>query len=119
MFSTRVFRIYSEIMGIDANFDEDYASFQILRYLPRKYDGIVQTILRWKKEEFKFAKITDELVAEETMLKVCNFDRSREFHANKSAKHKLYSQKIVYEGELLEMWKAWAHSKELSNKESS
>lgn len=46
MFSTRVFRIYSEIMGIDANFDEDYASFQILRYLPRKYDGIVQTILR-------------------------------------------------------------------------
>lgn len=44
---------------------------------PRKYDRIVQAILRWKKDEFKFAKITDELVAEETRLKVRDFVSSK------------------------------------------
>lgn len=77
LFSTRVLRIYSEIKSIYANFDEDYASFQMLRYLPRKFDGVVQNILRLKKEKFKFTKIIDELVTKETRLKVCDFDSSR------------------------------------------
>lgn len=37
----------------------------------------MQAILRWKKDDFKFAKITDELVAEETRLRVRDFDSSR------------------------------------------
>lgn len=54
----------------DKTFNVIYLNFQLIRYLPRKYDGIVKRILRWSEDEFKFDKIVLELVAEETPLTV-------------------------------------------------
>lgn len=62
-------RIFNDIKEIDKNFSENYASFQILRYLPWKYDGMVQSILQWKEQDFKFSKIIEELSAEEVRLR--------------------------------------------------
>lgn len=61
----------------DKNFNEIYLSFQLILYLPRKYDDIVQYILRWSEDEFKFDKIVLELVSEETSLTVRDQDNSK------------------------------------------
>lgn len=70
LFSTRVMRIYNDIKNINANFVEGYANFQVLRYLPRRFDEVVQSILKWKKTDFTLSKVVDELSVEESDLKV-------------------------------------------------
>lgn len=49
---------------------EVYLCFQLLRCLPREHDGLVQNILRWPDDNFKFQGILMELVAEESRLKL-------------------------------------------------
>lgn len=74
LYSTRVQHIFNDIKEIDSNFSESYASFEILRYLPRKFDYIVQGILRWKKDEFKFSKIIEGLSAVQISLRLRDID---------------------------------------------
>lgn len=62
------------IKTLDENFNEIYLNFQILGYLSRKFDSIMQNILRWPDKEFQFDKIVNELVAEETCLQVRDQD---------------------------------------------
>lgn len=69
-------RIYNDIKNLDKTLDEPYLNFQPLRYLNRKYDGMVQNILRWSKDKFKFNKIVEKLLAEETRLKVRDQDHT-------------------------------------------
>ncbi|GBM94615.1 hypothetical protein AVEN_173457-1 [Araneus ventricosus] len=52
--------------------------FQLLRYLPSRYDSIVQSILRWSDDKFKFNEIQLELVAEESRLQVRASDNNEE-----------------------------------------
>lgn len=77
LFATRLRRLMNIIKEQDKSFNEIYLSFQLIRYLPRKFDGIVQSILRWSEDEFKFEKIVLELISEETRLTVRDQDNSR------------------------------------------
>jgi transposase InsO family protein len=77
LFAARLLRISNQIIDINPKFDSTYTSFQLLRYLPSSFDGIVQSILRWSDERFTFNNITTELVAEEVRLNVRDQDRGR------------------------------------------
>lgn len=49
--------------------EDVYQGFQLIRYLPPEYSGIVQLIYRWKDEDFLFDKIVQELLLEEDRLR--------------------------------------------------
>lgn len=70
LYAAKLMRLYEVLYSIDDKFSEDYVSFQLLRSMPKRYDAIVQTVLRWKPEQFKFTEILNELVAEETRQRV-------------------------------------------------
>lgn len=115
LFSTRMLRIFNDIKEIDVKFSESYASFQILRYLPWKYDGIVQSILRWKKQEFKFPKIIEELSAEEVRLRLRDAD-SQKYHPQ--------ANQVKYKsnhGKDIQCWncKEYGHMRNQCKKDSS
>lgn len=57
-------------------------SFQILRYLPPQFDNLVQSILYWTSDKFKFKSILTELIAEKSRLKLRNEDRNEEQSAH-------------------------------------
>ncbi|CAL1291012.1 unnamed protein product [Larinioides sclopetarius] len=87
LFSARLTRIYSQIKSLDSNFSECYLSYQMLRYLPISYDGIVQNILRWKIDDFIYKDIVTELIAEESRLSLRNNDSfACHIYTDKSAK---------------------------------
>ena len=46
MFTAKITRIAELLVAIDQPMKELYRSFQLLRYLPEKFDSIMQTILR-------------------------------------------------------------------------
>ncbi|GFQ65625.1 CCHC-type domain-containing protein [Trichonephila clavata] len=48
--------------------DDTYQCYQLLRSLPSKFDSIVQNILRWTDDTFKYKDVLLELVAEETRI---------------------------------------------------
>lgn len=91
----------------DKNFNEIYLSFQLILYLPRKYDDIVQYILRWSEDELnsislnKFDKIVLELVSEETSLTVRDQDNSKFTPSANNIKYKpkqLFSKRCWHYG---------------------
>lgn len=52
-----------------------YQSFQLIRYLPPEFSGIVQAIYRWTEVEFTFDKVLKELVSEESRLRQSQRDQ--------------------------------------------
>lgn len=52
IFVTRLRRLVNIIKEQDKNLNEIYLNFQLIRDLPRKYDDIVQCILRWSEDKF-------------------------------------------------------------------
>ena len=62
-------RIISQLKGVGHPVDDFNQSFQLLRYLPPQYEGIIQIIYRWSDTRFKFDKVLEELLAEESRLK--------------------------------------------------
>lgn len=66
----RLWCIMKNIKSEDKIFRETYLSFQLLRYLPRKYDGIIIQLSENALKDFMFDRIIMELVAEETSLMV-------------------------------------------------
>ncbi|GFX09416.1 retrovirus-related Pol polyprotein from transposon TNT 1-94 [Trichonephila clavipes] len=48
--------------------EETYQCYQLLKCLPSKFDSIVQNILRWTDETFKYKDVLLELIAEETRI---------------------------------------------------
>lgn len=57
IFATRLRRLMNIIKEQDKSFNEIYLNFQLIRYLPRQFDGIAQSILRFSKDDFKFDKM--------------------------------------------------------------
>ncbi|GBN57365.1 hypothetical protein AVEN_19329-1 [Araneus ventricosus] len=78
LFAAKLLRLQEKLKGINHPIDEDYMCFQLLRYLPSRYDSIVQSILRWSDDKFKFNEIQLELVAEESRLQVRASDNNEE-----------------------------------------
>ncbi|GBN03276.1 hypothetical protein AVEN_114002-1 [Araneus ventricosus] len=78
LFAAKLLRLQEKLKGINYPIDEDYMCFQLLRYLPSRYDSIVQSILRWSDDKFKFNEIQLELVAEESRLQVRASDNNEE-----------------------------------------
>ncbi|GBN43432.1 Retrovirus-related Pol polyprotein from transposon TNT 1-94 [Araneus ventricosus] len=78
LFAVKLLRLQEKLKGINHPIDEDYMCFQLLRYLPSRYDSIVQSILRWSDDKFKFNEIQLELVAEESRLQVRASDNNDE-----------------------------------------
>ncbi|GBM26166.1 hypothetical protein AVEN_196992-1 [Araneus ventricosus] len=73
LYAARMSRIYDQIKAIDSMFTECYI-FQFLRYLPIHFDGMVQTLLRLKPEDFLFKNLVQEIVAEEVRLDLRSSD---------------------------------------------
>lgn len=53
LFVTRLCGLLNVIKEQDKKFNEIYLNLQLLRYLHKKYDSIVQNILGWPEDEFK------------------------------------------------------------------
>ena len=77
VYSTRLRHIADQLKGIGQPIKEIYVSFQLLRYLPDKFESIVQSILRWDDAKFTFHNISKELAAEETRLRLRDSDKGR------------------------------------------
>lgn len=77
MYASRLQRIYEQLRNLDPEFKEKYLCFQLIRFLPRKFDSIVQTVLRWDQDKFIFKDILNEFIAEETRLRLRDVDINR------------------------------------------
>ncbi|GBM61600.1 Retrovirus-related Pol polyprotein from transposon TNT 1-94 [Araneus ventricosus] len=78
LFAAKLLRLQEKLKGINHPINEDYMCFQLLRYLPSRYDSIVQSILRWSDDKLKFNEVQLELVAEESHLQVRASDNNEE-----------------------------------------
>lgn len=77
LFSARLRNISDQLKDIGHPMEETYVVFQFLRYLPDKFDQIVQSILRWPDKKFNLKDVTLEVAAEETRLKLRDVDRGK------------------------------------------
>lgn len=75
LFSARIRKISEQLNGIGQAIAETLLIFQLIRYLPAEYDMVVQSILRWSDDKFKFKDIQTELITEEARLAVRDQDR--------------------------------------------
>jgi transposase InsO family protein len=79
LFAARLRRVFERLTSIDTCFSETYLTFQLLRYLPTKFDSVVQSILRFPDADFTFEKVLLELVAEETRLDLRREDLNNQY----------------------------------------
>lgn len=77
LFSSRLRRLTTQLLELDPDFKEKYFCYQLIRYLPPNFDSIVQSIVRWSEDKFTFDAIVDELVTEETRLRVRSRDSKK------------------------------------------
>ncbi|GBM74707.1 hypothetical protein AVEN_274843-1 [Araneus ventricosus] len=69
VYAGRIRCIVDQLKDAGKPISECYQAFQLIRILPSGFNGIVQYIYRWDDNEFKFDKILQELIAEESRLK--------------------------------------------------
>ncbi|GBN81924.1 hypothetical protein AVEN_218414-1 [Araneus ventricosus] len=69
IYAARIRSIVDQLKDAGKPISEWYQAFQLIRFLPPEFNGIVQYIYRWDDNEFKFDKILQELIAEESRLK--------------------------------------------------
>ncbi|GBO28009.1 hypothetical protein AVEN_147108-1 [Araneus ventricosus] len=69
VYAARIRSIVDQLKDAGKPISEWYQAFQLIRFLPPEFNGIVQYIYRWDDNEFKFDKILQELIAEESRLK--------------------------------------------------
>lgn len=74
-FAARLQNIISQLNDIGKPISIFHQSFQLIRSLPPQFAGIVQTIYRWPDDQFVFDKVRDELLAEESRIKLANSDQ--------------------------------------------
>jgi hypothetical protein len=75
LFAARLRKIISQMKDAGHPIENVYQSFQLIRYLPDEFSGIVQSIYRWTDEKFKFDEVLNELLAEESRLKQSRGDQ--------------------------------------------
>ncbi|GFY02293.1 copia protein [Trichonephila clavipes] len=68
IFSSRIKRICDQLEEMGKPMEETYQCYQLLKCLPSKFDSIVQNILRWTDETFKYKDVLLEVIAEETRI---------------------------------------------------
>ncbi|KAF8795519.1 Retrovirus-related Pol polyprotein like [Argiope bruennichi] len=69
IYAARIRRIVEQLKDAGKPISDWYQAFQLIRFLPPEFNSIVQNIYRWNDTEFKFDKILQELLAEESRLK--------------------------------------------------
>ncbi|GBM82877.1 Retrovirus-related Pol polyprotein from transposon TNT 1-94 [Araneus ventricosus] len=69
IYAARIRSIVDQLKDAGKPISEWYQAFQLIRFLPPEFNGIVPYIYRWDDKEFKFDKILQELIAEESRLK--------------------------------------------------
>ncbi|GFS52570.1 retrovirus-related Pol polyprotein from transposon TNT 1-94 [Trichonephila clavipes] len=74
LYAARLRTIVFQLRDAEHPLEDLYQSFQLIRYLPESYQGIVQSIYRWDNNDFKFEHVLLELLAEESRLKQCKKD---------------------------------------------
>ncbi|GBN92232.1 hypothetical protein AVEN_116298-1, partial [Araneus ventricosus] len=67
-------QLVNQLKYVGAPIAEWYPSFQVIRYLPMEFSGIVQSIYRWEDKKVIFDNVVTELLAEESRLKQCQSD---------------------------------------------
>lgn len=77
LYAARLLRVAHQLKNINKKFDDVYITFQLLRFLTFKFDSIVQTILRWKDEEFILKDMVTSLVTEETRIQLRECDHRK------------------------------------------
>lgn len=75
LYAARLLKLTTQLKEAEKTLEEWLKSFQKIRYLPPEYNSIVQTIYRWKDEEFTFDAVVKELLAEESRLKQAQGDQ--------------------------------------------
>ena len=75
LYAARLKRISVQLKDAGKPIDDWYQAFQLIRYLPQEFNGIVQAIYRWADDQFKSDKVLQELQAEEARLKQCSKDQ--------------------------------------------
>lgn len=73
-YAARLKNIINQLRDVGKPVPEWYQPFQLIRFLPPDYTGIIQSIYRWSDEEFTFDKVLQELLAEEARIKLSNTD---------------------------------------------
>ncbi|GFW23379.1 retrovirus-related Pol polyprotein from transposon TNT 1-94 [Trichonephila clavipes] len=74
LYAARLRTIVFQLRDARHPLEDLYQAFQLIRYLPESYQGIVQSIYRWDNKDFKFEHVLSELLAEESRLKQCKKD---------------------------------------------
>ncbi|GBN46081.1 hypothetical protein AVEN_270798-1, partial [Araneus ventricosus] len=98
IYADRLKHISAQLADCDKPIKDWYHAFQLIRYLPPEYAGIVQAIYRWKDEDFKADKVLSELLAEEARLKQSNNDQevqACQAKINSSRPLKVITRKII------------------------
>lgn len=99
LFGARIRKICDELIDAGKPMDDWFQAFQLIRHLPKEFSGITQSIYRWTDAEFKYDKVLQELVAEESRLKLCHKDSERHitegFALQNSGKNKIKGKKQV------------------------
>ncbi|GBM31127.1 hypothetical protein AVEN_58923-1 [Araneus ventricosus] len=57
IYAARIRSIVDQLKDAGKPISEWYQAFQLIRFLPPEFNGIVQYIYRWDDKEFKFDKI--------------------------------------------------------------
>ncbi|GFW99208.1 uncharacterized protein TNCV_3009761 [Trichonephila clavipes] len=74
LYAARLRTIVFQLRDAGHPLEDLYQAFQLIRYLPESYEGIVQSIYCWDNKDFKFKHVLSELLAEESRLKQCKKD---------------------------------------------
>lgn len=70
MFAAHFQRIADHLAAMKEPIKEIYLTFQLLQWLPKKFDNLVQGTLHWPDDQFKFKNVLTEIVAEESRIKL-------------------------------------------------
>ena len=69
LYASRLKRIIEELNESGHPVEDLDQCFQLLRFLPAEYENIVQSIYRWEDDDFKFPKVLEQILAEESRLR--------------------------------------------------
>lgn len=68
MYAARLRKIIMQVKDAGHELDDMFQSFQLIRYLPAEFSGIIQTIYRWEDKLFKYDAVLKELLCEESRI---------------------------------------------------
>ncbi|GFV14412.1 retrovirus-related Pol polyprotein from transposon TNT 1-94 [Trichonephila clavipes] len=74
IFISRVKTAATRLQEAGHKLDDLYIGFQLIRWLPQKFQSTVQQIYRWKEEDFRVVKIELELILEANRLQLMKQD---------------------------------------------